>query len=59
MVRIENVLTGPAGSPADTPGSGANTPMSGSTLTLPFELRKRSGRFLDPEPRLRAWDRHS
>lgn len=36
---------------------------TGNARTTPchlhFEMRKRSGRFVDPEPHLRRWDRHS
>jgi hypothetical protein len=42
MVRIEHVLSGFADSPPQTSGSRAIAPLAGTTLTLPFELRKRS-----------------
>ena len=38
MVRIEHLLTGPVASPV----AGSASLTSGATLTLPFELRKRS-----------------
>jgi murein DD-endopeptidase MepM/ murein hydrolase activator NlpD len=54
VTQGERVFTGQRiGFVGDT-GNARTTPCH-----LHFELRKRSGRFLDPEPRLRAWDRHS
>jgi murein DD-endopeptidase MepM/ murein hydrolase activator NlpD len=41
-------------------GHVGQTGNAGSTpCHLHIELRKRSGRFIDPEPHLRAWDRYS
>jgi murein DD-endopeptidase MepM/ murein hydrolase activator NlpD len=44
----------------DLVGHIGRTGNAGSTpCHLHFELRKRSGRFIDPGPHLRAWDRYS
>jgi murein DD-endopeptidase MepM/ murein hydrolase activator NlpD len=44
----------------DFVGHVGQTGNAGSTpCHLHIELRKRSGRFIDPEPHLRAWDRYS
>jgi murein DD-endopeptidase MepM/ murein hydrolase activator NlpD len=54
LAKGDRVHTGDLVGHVGRTGNAASTPCH-----LHFELRKRSGRFLDPKPYLRAWDRYS